>query len=72
MPAVPTSEIVRAVAVLGPHATVRTVAAAVGMDAAALRDWCANEGIDLLGADRRVGAAAARSGGWDAGTSPTG
>lgn len=53
---VPTSEIVRAVAVLGPHATARTVAGAVGMEESALRERCAAEGIDLLGLDRPTGA----------------
>ncbi|MEO5678740.1 MAG: hypothetical protein ABIS47_03635 [Acidimicrobiales bacterium] len=44
------SEIIRAVLVLGPHATVRNIAAAVGMDPATLGQRCADEGIDMDGA----------------------
>lgn len=43
----PTSEIERAAAVLGPHASLRTVARALGMEAPALKQRCADEGIRI-------------------------
>ncbi len=60
MTSVPTSEIERAAAVLGPHATLRTVATAVGMETSALKQRCVEEGIRILATTEHHAPAAAR------------
>lgn len=71
MTSVPTSEIERAATVLGPHATLRTVASAVGMEITALRERCLNEGIRLLGFGERAAAGGHPPSDRDPGTTST-